>query len=143
MLADCSCREFALTPLYRTAPPSWRTGHAKPIPEDVRSTRVGSTSFTLKQPKREVLLRVCGVIDLSAGAVLVLLGLALSLARVWIGGLGVLLGGFLGLWAGSMMTWGRVHVNSKRLVTTQNRPHRAKREDILSIDICRSDFGKI
>ena len=42
------------------------------------------------------------------------------------------------------MTWGRVlSRNSDRMLTMTTMPHRAKRKDIASIDIARSDFGKV
>jgi hypothetical protein len=105
-------------------------------------SEVGSASYTLKSSQREKTLLVCGVIDLCVSLPLVLVGLGLLLAGAWQGAL-ALFGGLLTLWAGSVMTWGRVYVSTERLLTMQNRPHRARRNDIASIDVCRSDFGKI
>jgi len=104
---------------------------------------VGSASFTLKSPKRETLLRVCGLIDLAASLVLILLGLGLLLTPGWGFGIATVFAGIATLWAGSVMTWGRVYVNSNRLLTMTNRPHRATRDHIASIDVCRSDLGKL
>lgn len=42
-----------------------------------------------------------------------------------------------------MMTWSAVYVSHDGISTTRNVPHRARRQQIESIDICRSDFGKI
>lgn len=103
---------------------------------------MGSASYTLKPPKREKILLACGVIDLVLAVPLLLVGIGLMLTGAWQGAL-AFLGGLLALWAGSVMTWGRVYVNGDRLATMQNWPHRAKRGDIVSIDVCRSDFGKI
>jgi hypothetical protein len=60
----------------------------------------------------------------------------------WIGIVAVI-AGIGALWAGSVMTWGRVYVDSNRILTMTNRPHRATRDQIASIDVCRSDFGKM
>jgi hypothetical protein len=103
---------------------------------------VGSASYTLQPRKRERALLVLGLIDLCASVPLVLAGFGLLLTGAWQGAI-AFLGGLLGLWAGSVMTWGRVYVNATRLRTMQVRPHRAKRDDIASIDVCRNDLVKV
>ena len=65
-----------------------------------------ANSFTMRSRGREISLRICGVIDLCAGVVLFVLGLALMLAGDWKGAIDFL-GSFLVLWAGTMMTWSR------------------------------------
>ncbi|MGD0875898.1 MAG: hypothetical protein ABSA14_13060 [Acidimicrobiales bacterium] len=101
-----------------------------------------ANSFTMRRRKREVLLRICGVIDLCAGVILFLLGLALMAVGTWQGIVAFLCSPLV-LWAGTLMTWSRVYANPQGIVTTSNRPHRAKRNDIAAIDIRRSDFGQI
>lgn len=101
-----------------------------------------TNSFTLRPRKREAALRVCGMIDLCAAVFLSLAGLALTVVGTWQGPV-ILVGSLLGLWTGTLMTWGRVYATPERLLVTANRPHRAMRNDIAAIDVGRSDFGKI
>jgi len=61
-------------------------------------SEVGSASYTLKSPKREKTLMVCGVIDLCVSVPLLLVGLGLLLAGAWQGAV-ALFGGLLALWA--------------------------------------------
>ena len=121
-----------------------RSGRApsrlRPAPEPY-SERVAN-SFNMRARGRETALRICGVIDLCAGVVLFLLGLALMSVGDWEGAI-AFLGSLLALWAGTTMTWVRVYATPQRILTTSLRPHRARQGDIAAIDICRSDFGKI
>ena len=82
------------------------------------------------------------MIDLCAAVLLLTIGFGLLLSGAWQGVI-IFLGGVLGLWAGTVMTWGRVYVNANRLATMQVRPHGARPGEIASIDVRRSDFGKI
>jgi len=99
-------------------------------------------SFTMKPKGLENGLRLCGVIDLCCGVILFLFGLALMAVGTWQGFV-AFFGSLLVLWAGTAMTWSRVYVTPQRILTTSPRLHRAKKQDIQAIDICRSDFGQI
>lgn len=99
-------------------------------------------SFTMKPRRREVVLRVCGVIDLCASAVAFILGLAVIAVGTWQGVVAVM-GSVLALWTGTIMTWGRVYASPERVLVMSPRPRRAVSSDIAAIDVCRSDFGQI
>jgi len=102
----------------------------------------GSRSYTLMNRKRDIALRVCGGIDLVASFVLLVLGLALVAVGTWQGA-AILVAVPIFVWAGTVMTWSRVYLTPDRLSTMTARPHRARREEIASIDVRRIDFGKI
>jgi len=74
---------------------------------------MSSVPYSLQSRKGETRLRTCGVIDLCVGAAVVLVGLDLALANVWVG-IVALLGG-LALWAGSMRIRGRAAARAERL----------------------------
>jgi hypothetical protein len=106
------------------------------------STPHAVRSFTLRPRKREVMLRICGVIDLCAGVVVFILGVALMAVGTW-QGVVAFVASLVGLWAGTVMTWSRVYATSQRILTMANRPHRAKSSEIAAIDVCPSSFGQI
>jgi hypothetical protein len=96
----------------------------------------------MKPRRREVILRICGVIDLCGGIFVLIAGAALIALGSW-QGVVALAGSLLALWAGTIMTWSRVYATPQRLLIMNPRPHRARKSDLAAIDICRSDFGQI
>lgn len=103
----------------------------------------GRFAYSLRPRKKTMTQRLLGTIDLIAGALVTLAAVALLGSGTYGFGAIALAGGIVTLWAGIVMTWSAVYVSHSRISTTRNLPHRAKREQIESIDTCRSDFGKI
>ena len=116
--------------------------------EPMTVTRPGRHTYATKSRTTVTILRVCGAVDIVAGAALLLGGVILPFVpNVGAGGdeaeVVMLFFGPLAVWSGLLMLWGRVRVSAGWVSSGSLWFRRWPREEVQAVDVRRKDFGRL